>query len=190
MTHILKSVAGPALIAAGLVMTALSPSQGEMVHPGKTLYSFTGAPDGANPYGDLIADATGVYYGVTALGGIITSDCPEGCGTIYKLDNGQESIIYRFTALSDGAVPYDGLLLDAEGNLYGVTQVGGASNMGTVFKLSPDGTKTTLHSFAGGTEDGATPNGDLIADPKAISTALLILAGPAIARVAAARSLR
>jgi uncharacterized repeat protein (TIGR03803 family) len=45
-----------------------------------------------------------------------------------------------------------------------VTNVGGESNMGTVFKIAPDGTKTTLHSFAGGTDDGARPNGDLIAD--------------------------
>jgi uncharacterized repeat protein (TIGR03803 family) len=164
MNHRLRTIAGGAFIAAGLGIAVVSASTAAMEHPGKTLYSFTGAPDGAYPNGDLIVDAMGVYYGTTSLGGIITADCPEGCGTVYKLVNGEESVIYRFTGISDGAVPYDGLLQDAEGNLFGVTRVGGDSNMGTVFKVSPDGSKTTLHSFAGGTDDGANPNGDLIAD--------------------------
>jgi uncharacterized repeat protein (TIGR03803 family) len=153
-----------ALMAVGLGIALISAADAASVHPGKTLYSFAGAPDGEYPNGDLIVDDMGVYYGTTGLGGVITGDCPAGCGTVYKVVDGQESVIYRFTGVSDGAVPVDGLFLDAESNLYGVTSVGGDSDMGTVFKISPDGSKTTLHSFAGGTEDGATPNGDLIAD--------------------------
>lgn len=164
MNYRYKVVAGGALIAAGLGMALVSVSNAAMVHPGKTLYSFAGAPDGAYPNGDLIVDSMGVYYGTTSGGGLITTDCTAGCGTVYKVVNGEESVIYRFTGMSDGAGPWDGLLLDAEGNLYGVTLVGGDSGMGTVFKVAPDGTKTTLHSFAGGTADGADPNGDLIAD--------------------------
>ena len=163
MNHKLKLIAGGALVAAGLVMTALSAPNADTLHPGKTLYSFAGGADGELPNGDLIVDDMGVYYGTT-LGGGSNSNCPEGCGTVYKVVNGQESVIYSFAGGSDGAVPSDGLLLDAEGNLYGVTSVGGDSDMGTVFKVAPDGTESILYSFAGGSEDGATPNGDLIAD--------------------------
>src|SRR2546423_11793563 len=126
MNHRYKLIVGGALIVVGLGMALISVSHAALPRPGKTLYSFAGAPaDGAYPNGDLIVDAMGVYYGTTSSGGVITTDCPAGCGTVYKLENGQESVIYSFTGISDGAVPYDGLLLDAEGNLYGVTRVGG-----------------------------------------------------------------
>ena len=81
----------------------------------------------------------------------------------------------------------DGLFLDAESNLYGVTSVGGDSDMGTVFKISPDGSKTTLHSFAGGTDDDATPNGDLIVDADGNLYGTTRLGGIAIVTVVAAR---
>jgi uncharacterized repeat protein (TIGR03803 family) len=51
---------------------------------------------------------------------------------------------------------------DSNGNLYGTTNGGGASNRGVVFKLSPSGTETMLHSFTG--SDGANPLAGLIAD--------------------------
>src|SRR5262249_42628630 len=159
----LRLTAGIALIAAASFLT-LTSADAAGVHPGKTVYSFAGAPDGATPNGDLIVDPNGVYYGTTALGGIMTADCPNGCGTIYQVVDGVESVLYSFTGLGDGAVPTDGLFLDAQGNLYGVTSAGGDSDMGTVFKIAPDGSKSTLHSFAGGSGDGADPNGDLIAD--------------------------
>ena len=63
MKHGLRAIAGGAFIAAGLGIAVVSASTAAMEHPGKTLYSFTGAPDGAYPNGDLIVDAMGVYYG-------------------------------------------------------------------------------------------------------------------------------
>ena len=66
--------------------------------------------------------------------------------------------LYSFTGASDGATPQSGLVMDAAGNLYGTTPYGGASNLGTLFKLAPDGTFTLLHTFKGG-RDGATPTG-------------------------------
>jgi hypothetical protein len=117
-------ITAAALIGAGFGIAVVSASTAALNHPIKTLYSFTGAPDGASPNGDLIVDDGGVYYGNTALGGVITTDCPSGCGTVYNIVNGEESVIYRFLGGSDGAVPYDGLFRDAEGNLYGVTRVG------------------------------------------------------------------
>jgi uncharacterized repeat protein (TIGR03803 family) len=75
------------------------------------------------------------------------------------------STLYAFQGGSDGAHPYAGLLADKAGNLYGSTEDGGADGYGTIFKLAPNGTKTTLHSFAGGS-DGINPFGGVIADAK------------------------
>jgi uncharacterized repeat protein (TIGR03803 family) len=64
---------------------------------------------------------------------------------------------------TDGASPVAGLLRDAAGYLYGTTSLGGAFGYGVVFKLSPAGTETVLHSFTGGA-DGSTPYAGLIQD--------------------------
>jgi uncharacterized repeat protein (TIGR03803 family) len=65
---------------------------------------------------------------------------------------------------SDGSGPNGNLALDSAGNLYGATVTGGAFNDGTIFKLSPAGTFTTLYSFTGG-DDGRTPEGSVTLDP-------------------------
>jgi uncharacterized repeat protein (TIGR03803 family) len=67
-------------------------------------------------------------------------------------------VLYSFTG-PDGDAPCCGLVRDAAGNLYGTTSGGGAYYQGVVFKLSPTGTETVLHSFAGFDTDGAGPNG-------------------------------
>jgi uncharacterized repeat protein (TIGR03803 family) len=82
---------------------------------------------------------------------------------VFKLSpGGTETVLHSF-GYSDGAYPLAGLIADSSGNLYGTTEVGGASFGGTVFKLSPGGTETVLHSF-GGTSDGSEPDAVLIAD--------------------------
>jgi uncharacterized repeat protein (TIGR03803 family) len=63
--------------------------------------------------------------------------------------------IHAFTGGTDGSGPYQTLVSDAEGNLYGTTFDGGLNAKGSVFKISPNGTFTTLHSFADGY--GANP---------------------------------
>src|ERR1700682_4948313 len=70
--------------------------------------------------------------------------------------------MHSFTGGSHGANPLAGLIADRADNLYGTTQNGGASKDGVVFKLSPSGTETVLHSFTG--TDGAFPQAGLIAD--------------------------
>jgi uncharacterized repeat protein (TIGR03803 family) len=62
---------------------------------------------------------------------------------------------------SDGEIPYAGLIQGSDGNLYGTTYNGGASGLGTVFKVTPSGTETVLYSFAGGS-DGKHPYGGVI----------------------------
>src|SRR5262249_55253150 len=63
----------------------------------------------------------------------------------------------------DGNAPRGGLIRDASGNIYGTTEFGGASDMGVVFKLNPNGTYTVLHSF-NGAPDGGAPVGTLLRD--------------------------
>ena len=74
------------------------------------------------------------------------------------------SILYNFKGQPDGANPYGALVEDSSGNLYGTTQIGGTSNLGSVFKVDPAGNETVLHSFAGGA-DGATPLASVVVDP-------------------------
>jgi len=67
-------------------------------------------------------------------------------------------MLYSFTATAgDGALPYAGLVLDAQGNLYGTTCCGGTYGYGTVFKLDTTGKETVLHSFPATGGDGAYP---------------------------------
>jgi uncharacterized repeat protein (TIGR03803 family) len=126
------------------------------------LYSFTGSPDGLDPIAGLVRDAEGNLYGTTGGGGGGTCS-GSGCGTVFKLDaTGKETVLYNFgTGGADGAVPGSLLIRDAAGNLYGTTISGGASSLGTVFKLDSTGKVTVLHSFTGGA-DGETPDAGLI----------------------------
>jgi uncharacterized repeat protein (TIGR03803 family) len=129
------------------------------------LYSFqNNGADGVLPLSGLTADGNGNYYGTTSQGGI--GNCSGvGCGTVFKLAaNGTESVVYSFQGGSDGFSPDRGnLLIDAGGNLYGMTFVGGSQSAGTIFKIVPDGTETVFYTFLGGS-DGKTPTGGLIAD--------------------------
>jgi uncharacterized repeat protein (TIGR03803 family) len=70
-------------------------------------------------------------------------------------------VLHNFTG-SDGASPYAGVILDANGNLYGTASAGGGSGDGVVFELSPGGTLTALHTFEG--SDGSLPYGSLLRD--------------------------
>jgi uncharacterized repeat protein (TIGR03803 family) len=114
------------------------------------LYSFTGAADGGSPPAGLSRDTAGKLYGTTYAGGA------SGHGVVFKLNPaGRETVLHSFTGLSDGAYPRAGVILDAAGNLYGTTAIGGASNAGVVFKMSPTGRETVLYSFTGGADGGA-----------------------------------
>jgi uncharacterized repeat protein (TIGR03803 family) len=124
--------------------------------------------DGGYPEAGLIADKNGNFIGTASSGGDVNFN-----GTVFKLTpDGTETVLYTFCArkrCADGGTPVAGVIGDKEGNLYGTTELGGthcdgggAGGCGTVFKLSPDGTETVLHSFNG--PDGESPFGNLIAD--------------------------
>lgn len=102
------------------------------------LHHFAGGPsDGAFPYSGVILDAKGNLYGVTTAGGSGTACGQYACGTVYKLaKNGTLTLLHSFTG-SDGDYPIGGLILDANGNLYGTTVYGGSGGYGTVWKLTP-----------------------------------------------------
>ena len=129
------------------------------------LYSFgTQSGDGTYPSASLMRDKKGNLYGTTAYGG--ANDCFEkGCGTVFKLTpGGKETVLYSFGSQSgDGIQPLAGLVMDKKGNLYGTTLEGGSVGLGTVFKLTPHGTETVLHSF-GSEGDGSLPLGNLLTD--------------------------
>src|SRR5882762_6922293 len=121
------------------------------------LHEFAGGTDGAAPAAGLIQAADGNFYGTTSQGGA------SNAGTVFQLTPaGTLAVLYTFTGGStDGAAPYAGLIQATDGNFYGTTVNGGASSVGTVFQLTPAGTLTVLHEFAGGT-DGAAPVAGLI----------------------------
>ncbi|PYX58184.1 MAG: hypothetical protein DMG76_09955 [Acidobacteria bacterium] len=136
------------------------------------LYSFTNVPDGAYPSAGLIMDKAGNLYGTTTGGG--AGNCVllgvSGCGAVFKLDTtGNETVLYRFTNVPDGTLPYAGLIMDKAGNLYGTTEFGGDGSCdfgvgcGTVFRLDTTGNEIVLYSFMG-PPDGAIPLAGLIMD--------------------------
>jgi uncharacterized repeat protein (TIGR03803 family) len=104
------------------------------------LYNFQGGTDGASPTSTMVFGSRGDLFGTTNNGGNTTA-CNGGCGTIFHLSHSgstwTETPPFRFNG-ANGRVPEDsGLIKDAEGNLYGVTALGGSSNDGTVFKVGP-----------------------------------------------------
>jgi uncharacterized repeat protein (TIGR03803 family) len=119
-----------------------------------TLYTFSGAADGGNPYGGLLTGTDGLLYGTTETG-------PGGYGTVYQLTkSGSLNTLHTFDG-GDGASPQSQLVLAANGNFYGTTVGGGANSAGTVFSITPAGAFNSLHSF-NGLGEGGSPYGAVI----------------------------
>jgi uncharacterized repeat protein (TIGR03803 family) len=128
-----------------------------------TLYDFS-VSDGSYPYDNLVEGANGEFYGTTRYGGAHSD------GTVFSITSkGILTTLYSFCAqtnCTDGANPFAGLVLATDGNFYGTTAAGGnpacnfGGGCGTIFKISPQGALTTLHSFDGA--DGSSPSGNLL----------------------------
>ena len=132
-----------------------------------TLYAFTGGADGSVPTATLVFDPAGNLYGTTSRGGSKTN-CPNGCGGVFKLTppttsgRWHETTIHAFLGgSSDGSEPKEGLTFDAAGNLYGTATTGGAFEDGVVYRLSPGPEggwrEAILYSFGSISNDGFAP---------------------------------
>jgi uncharacterized repeat protein (TIGR03803 family) len=174
---------GGGLYGYGTVFELTRRTTGKTAWTEKVLYSFcpkSDCPDGAGPLAGLIMDAAGNLYGTTQYGGV-----PEDLGTAFELTPPAKGetvwrhrVLYSFceqggTACTDGEMPTAGnLVLDAAGNLYGMTYAGGAHDVGTVFELTPPAKgealwrHKVLHSFCARSSciDGHTPFAGLIID--------------------------
>ncbi len=143
------------------VVFEVSPAGDETV-----LYVFQGATDGSHPTGSLLMDSAGNLFGTTSGGGG-SSNCfggTAGCGTAFEIaPDGSKTILYSFQGGTDGCLSAAGLISDGAGNFYGTTEACGAAGYGTVFKLTPDGSETILHSFQTGS-DGEDPLAALVMD--------------------------
>ena len=132
-----------------------------------TVHSFDGT-DGQQPQAGLIQATNGYLYGTTVGGGrnscIATGYGDVGCGTVFKITpSGTLTTIHSFCSQSgcpDGETPEAALVQATDGDLYGTTSYGGANGYGTVFKITPSGKLTTLHSFDG--MDGEYPPAGLV----------------------------
>jgi uncharacterized protein (TIGR03437 family) len=150
-----------------------------------SLYSFCKdpCPDGDRPTAGLVQGSDGNFYGTTSSGGsgnesYCTARGDTGCGTVFKITpSGTLTTLYNFCSqgdatCGDGFQPAAALMQGADGNFYGSTQYGGCPNAtnpngkacGTLFKVTPSGTLTTLYNFCAqpGCPDGAVPNSALI----------------------------
>jgi uncharacterized repeat protein (TIGR03803 family) len=124
-----------------------------------TIYSFCSQPncaDGEYPGAAPILGADGALYGVT------DGDSLGGSSTLYRVTlDGQLTTIYTFcggsTCARDGIFP-NGIIQASDGNFYGTMAVGG-NHGGTIFRITPTGQFTVLHTFCSRTNciDGANP---------------------------------
>jgi uncharacterized repeat protein (TIGR03803 family) len=130
------------------------------------LYSFCSqadCSDGAFPEAGLVQATNGNLYGTTEQGG-----AHEFYGTVFQVSaEGKLTKLYSFCSkpnCTDGYDPYAGLVQATNGDFYGTTELGGANDQGTVFKITPGGTLTTLYSFCSQADcsDGAKPLAGLV----------------------------
>jgi uncharacterized repeat protein (TIGR03803 family) len=108
------------------------------------LHSFVGGLDGAAPLDNtgMALDSAGNLYGTTSQGGGF-NNCvfATSCGTVFKLSHTmagwKETVLHAFTGGVDGEYPTGGIILDAAGNAYGVTEGGGSYGKGVAFRITP-----------------------------------------------------
>jgi uncharacterized repeat protein (TIGR03803 family) len=140
------------LALGGLLLVGQTAS----AQPFSVLHPFAVGTDGGFPRG-VIQATDGNFYGTTQNGGA------HGQGTVFKMTpSGDVTVLYNFTGGTvDGSAPTAGLVQGTDGNFYGTTSSGGStSDYGTVFMMTPAGSVTTLHVFAG--SDGDQPEAALI----------------------------
>ena len=143
----------PVIVAAIITIGCITVSAQTLT----TLHSFNGG-DGRSPEAALVQGSDGNFYGTTVLGGAHLK------GTVFKIDaTGSLTTLHSFSGSpGDGAVPFAGLVQGSDGNFYGTTASGGAFFQGTVFRMTPSGAITVLHSFNSFFSEGAVPFAGLV----------------------------
>ena len=123
-----------------------------------TLWQFSGgAADGGEPIGGLVQGSDSNFYGTASAGG------SHSAGVVFRISSaGIFSNLYNFTGAGDGGSPGAGLVQGFDTNFYGTTSIGGTNGgNGTIFRITPAGTLTTVYRFKGGV-DGGEPEAGLI----------------------------
>jgi len=119
--------------SSGNTVYQLSPSGGQWAY--SLLYTFPGSNGQIGPWNGVVRDASGNLYGTTFSGGAY------GAGSVFKLTPSAggwiETDLYDFTGGRDGASPVGGIVLDANGTIYGTTASGGAFLYGVVWEITP-----------------------------------------------------
>ena len=157
--------------ALAAVAFAFAPTLDASAYTLTTLHTFCSAAncsDGAYPWGGLLQDQSGDFYGMTNAGGKYLD------GVVFELvPNGssyKEQVLHNFCAradCTDGRGPLGDLIMDMDGNLYGTTQYGGAYDAGTIFKLTRGDngwSLSVLHNFCrqANCTDGKSPQTALV----------------------------
>lgn len=146
------------------------------------LYKFDEAPDGNFPNG-IVLGPDNTVYGTTYGGGFASNQLCDnffnGCGIAFRLQPRanvcpaiscpwNETVLHTFTGMGDGAIPNNGdLIFDPAGNIYGTTEMGGATNYGTAYQLAPSQggwTESIVFNFDPSNQNVANPNTGLITD--------------------------
>src|SRR5947208_2619165 len=142
----------PAIAAAAIILGPVTVNAQVL----SVLHSFNGS-DGQFAESALVQGSDGNFYGTTALGGA------NNKGTVFKIDStGNLTTLHSFSGFpNDGGNPIAGLIQGSDGNFYGTTALGGEHSLGTVFRITPAGSFTTLHSFEGPFGEGADSFGGL-----------------------------
>jgi uncharacterized repeat protein (TIGR03803 family) len=131
----------------------------------KILWSFSNSPiNGQYLDAGVYQGTDGYFYGATVDGG--TNGVVGGLpwrGTLFRLSSaGTLTTLYQFGALPTDGRAAAGLVQAGDGNFYGTTARGGTNDLGTVFKMTPQGTLTTLYQFGSLPTDGQVPYGGLV----------------------------
>ena len=170
LSRIRRCAITSALLSALVLVPAVVVAQAPSTTHFQVLHAFNGA-DGSISASAMV-DAAGNVYGAALLGGDFNCvDNPGGgCGTAYQLNtDGHVKVLHKFRGTPDGYFAGGTLARDSQGNLYGITALGGdascsSQGCGTVYKIDMTGKETVLYAFTGINGDGAEPQGGVILD--------------------------
>jgi len=151
-------------LAIAVLVLAVTASTSVHAQTFSVLHDFLGgnSADGCNPtYSGIVAQGRdGNMYGTTENGG--APSFTNNVGTVFQVTPaGALNVIYSFpSSETEGWLPFSGLTLGTDGNFYGTTYYYGlpenVSYFGSVFQITPGGSRTYLYKFTGGS-DGRYP---------------------------------